>query len=140
MRTTSSTVVRVSRRRPRSSALSSARYTPTCGGASRATPATTASRRLGSIESLKPRECTLARMSLLQQNAKLLAVSRPVTFAAGERLVRQGEATRGAFIIEAGFVEAQVAMPGSGMLTVAELHDGHIFGEIALIERSACSV
>lgn len=78
-------------------------------------------------------------MSLLQQNAKLLAVSRPVTFAAGERLVRQGEATRGAFIIGSGVVEAQVAMPGGGMLTVAELRAGELFGEMALIERGVCS-
>jgi CRP-like cAMP-binding protein len=78
-------------------------------------------------------------MSLLQQNAKLLAVSRPVTFAAGERLVRQGEPARGAFIIGAGVVEAQVAMPGGGMLTVAELGEGDIFGEMALVERGVCS-
>ncbi|HSU77194.1 MAG TPA: cyclic nucleotide-binding domain-containing protein, partial [Burkholderiales bacterium] len=70
---------------------------------------------------------------------KLLAIARELAFGKGAWLVRQGESSRGAFLIRAGTVEAQVALPGGGMLTVAELGPGEMFGEMALIERGACS-
>ena len=70
---------------------------------------------------------------------KLLPIARQLAFAKGASLVRQGEPSRGAFLIQAGTVEAQVALPGGGMLTVAELGAAEMFGEMALIERGACS-
>lgn len=76
-------------------------------------------------------------MSVLAE--KLLSIARPLAFAKGARLVRQGETTRGAFLIRKGRVAAQVAMPGGGMLTVAELGEGELFGEMALLERGVCS-
>ena len=70
---------------------------------------------------------------------KLLTVARPVSFREGTRLVRQGEPSRGAYVIRSGRVDAQVALPGGGTTTVAELGEGDIFGEMALIERGVCS-
>ena len=69
----------------------------------------------------------------------LLPLSRPLRFKRGERLVRQGEASRGAFLIRAGRAAAEVALPGGGMLTVAEFGEDDVFGEMALVERGVCS-
>lgn len=69
----------------------------------------------------------------------LLAVARPVSFLAGAELVRQGEPTRGAFLIRQGEAEARVALPAGGHLAVAALADGSVFGEMSLVERGVCS-
>jgi len=69
----------------------------------------------------------------------LLAVARPISHAKGERLVRHGDAARGAFILQSGGAEAVVLLPGGDKLTVARLAAGNIFGEMALIERGTCT-
>jgi CRP-like cAMP-binding protein len=71
--------------------------------------------------------------------AHLLAVAREVSFMKGAELVRQGEASRGCFLIRAGSVEARIALPGGGSLAVAQFRDGDMFGEMALIERGVVS-
>ncbi len=58
---------------------------------------------------------------------QLLSVAREVSFMKGSVLVRQGEASRGAFLIR------------GGTLIVARFSDGEMFGEMALIERGVCS-
>jgi len=68
----------------------------------------------------------------------LLAVARPVSHASGERLVRYGEAARGAFVLKSGAAEASVLLPGGEKLTVAKLGPGSVFGEMALLERGVC--
>lgn len=74
-----------------------------------------------------------------QTFGQLLAVAREVSFMKGAELVRQGEASRGCFLIRAGTVEARVALPGGGSLTVAQFSDGDMFGEMALVERGVVS-
>ncbi len=70
---------------------------------------------------------------------KLLSIARPVSYLAGALLVRQGEPSRGAFLIRQGAVEARVALPGGGSHAVARLGEGEMFGEMALMESGVCS-
>jgi CRP/FNR family transcriptional regulator, cyclic AMP receptor protein len=69
----------------------------------------------------------------------LLAVARPVAHGKGERLVRHGDASRGAHVIREGAAEATVLLPGGEQLAVARLGAGSVCGETALIERGTCT-
>ena len=70
---------------------------------------------------------------------RLASVTREVSFLAGAQIVRQNGPARGAYLIRSGTVEARIALPGGGSLTVAELRDGDVLGEMALIERGVCT-
>jgi CRP-like cAMP-binding protein len=74
-----------------------------------------------------------------EAKALLLAVARPISHAKGERLVRYGDASRGAYLLKAGSAEATVLLPGGEKLTVANIQAGDVFGETALIERGTCT-
>jgi CRP-like cAMP-binding protein len=69
----------------------------------------------------------------------LLGVARPVSFTKGARLVRHGEAARGAWVLGRGTADATVVLPGGEILTVAKLGAGEMFGEMALCERGSCT-
>jgi CRP-like cAMP-binding protein len=69
----------------------------------------------------------------------LVSVARPISFAKGARLVRHGEAARGAWVLARGAAEASVVLPGGETLTVAKVGPGEIFGEMALCERGSCT-
>ncbi len=67
--------------------------------------------------------------------AALRRMARAVAFVPGAALMRQGQPARGAYLIESGEVEASVALPGGGELSVALLGPGSLLGEMALIEQ-----
>jgi CRP/FNR family cyclic AMP-dependent transcriptional regulator len=69
----------------------------------------------------------------------LLALARPISHAKGNRLVRYGDPSRGAYVLSKGAAEATVLLPGGETLTVARLEAGSVFGEMALIERGTCT-
>ena len=69
----------------------------------------------------------------------LLAVARPITHATGERLIRYGDPSRGAYLLKDGSCEATVLLPGGEKLTVAKVDAGGVFGEMALVERGTCT-
>jgi CRP-like cAMP-binding protein len=69
----------------------------------------------------------------------LMAVARPITHAQGERLIRYGDPSRGAYLLKDGSCEATVLLPGGEKLTVAKLEAGGVFGEMALVERGTCT-
>jgi len=69
----------------------------------------------------------------------LLAVARPVSHKKGERLVRHGDPSRGAYVLKDGAAEATVRLPGGETLSVAKFGAGAVFGEMALVERGTCT-
>jgi CRP-like cAMP-binding protein len=86
-------------------------------------------------------DATLPFLERLDDAARnlLLSVARPVSFTRGARLVRFGEATRGAYVLREGTVEASVVLPGGDRLSVAKLGSGSLLGETALFERGTCT-
>ncbi len=71
--------------------------------------------------------------------AQFFAPADPFSVAAGTRLVRQGEAARGAFVIGSGACEARVTLPGGGERPLARFAAGAMFGEMALLDHGLCS-
>ncbi|HXZ50779.1 MAG TPA: cyclic nucleotide-binding domain-containing protein, partial [Burkholderiales bacterium] len=51
----------------------------------------------------------------------LLSVARPVSFAAGARLLRYGQAAQGAYVLRSGRAQALVDLPGGERLVVNEI-------------------
>jgi CRP-like cAMP-binding protein len=68
------------------------------------------------------------------ERTQLLAVGRPVLYARGEAIVRQGEGGRSLFIIRKG--EASVTLAGTTG-EVARLRAGDVFGEMSLLTGEA---
>ena len=64
------------------------------------------------------------------ERAGLLAVARPVLYAAGEAIVRQGQAGGSLFVVMRG--EAAVTLAGTDG-EVARLRAGDVFGEMSLL-------
>jgi len=71
--------------------------------------------------------------------AALRRIAKAVSFRLGDTLMRQGQAARGAYLIETGEVEARVALPGGGELPVARSGPGSLLGEMALLEHGTVS-
>ncbi len=71
--------------------------------------------------------------------ASLHALALPVSFIAGARIVRQGEPSRGAWVLRTGAVEARVALSAGGDQVVARIEAGQYFGETALLDQGQCN-
>jgi small-conductance mechanosensitive channel/CRP-like cAMP-binding protein len=71
--------------------------------------------------------------SLSEEHKQAIAAAmEPVTFAAGERIIRQSEAGDSMFVIRSG--EVRIVFENSGQSTeLALLHEGDYFGEMALL-------
>lgn len=65
-----------------------------------------------------------------EERAALLAVARPVQYASGEAIVRQGQAAKSLFVVVRG--EASVTLAGTTG-EVARLRKGDVFGEMSLL-------
>ncbi|MCC7082278.1 MAG: cyclic nucleotide-binding domain-containing protein [Burkholderiales bacterium] len=74
-----------------------------------------------------------------EEARRLLRILTPVEYAAGARLVRQGQPADGAYIIVSGSAEALTALPGGGEASVARLGPGSVLGEMALLDSGVRS-
>lgn len=69
-----------------------------------------------------------------EERAALLAVARPVQYASGEAIVRQGQDAKSLFVVVRG--EASVTLAGTSG-EVARLRKGDVFGEMSLLTGEA---
>ncbi len=60
----------------------------------------------------------------------------PLTFRAGEHLIRQGDEPAGAFFLDRGAVDVFTALPGGGENLIATLGPGSLIGETAFLDDS----
>lgn len=66
-------------------------------------------------------------------------IFQPVSFAAADFLVRQGQPADGAYLIESGSADVITALPGGGEVAVAALGPGSVLGEMALLDSGVRS-
>ncbi|MBL8518771.1 MAG: cyclic nucleotide-binding domain-containing protein [Betaproteobacteria bacterium] len=71
--------------------------------------------------------------------AAVHALAECVSFVKGARIVRQGEASRGAWLLRVGTAEARVTLSAGGEQTVAVIPANGYFGETALLDRGQCN-
>jgi CRP-like cAMP-binding protein len=69
----------------------------------------------------------------------VLRAARRLTFDAGARLVRQGQAADTALIMEHGRARVISVLPGGGETVVGELGPGSVLGEMALLDAGVRS-
>lgn len=67
------------------------------------------------------------------EGRELMAISRPRRFAAGERIISEGDRGPGLFVIEIGEVVIQKKVLGSEPEVLARLQPGEFFGEMSLV-------
>lgn len=68
---------------------------------------------------------------------KLIAISQPVSFKAGDAICREGESGDEMYVIIDGSVDVEADMPEGGSRRLSRLHSGDVFGELALMTTTA---
>ncbi|MDY7040663.1 MAG: cyclic nucleotide-binding domain-containing protein, partial [Chloroflexota bacterium] len=77
------------------------------------------------------------------QLERLATICQPISHDAGELIFQENSASDEMYIVVKGAVEIQVDPailgltdpPGPGPTTIATLHEGQVFGEVALVDR-----
>ncbi|MEW6001689.1 MAG: cyclic nucleotide-binding domain-containing protein [Nitrospirota bacterium] len=66
---------------------------------------------------------------------KISKIFKKMTFKKGEQLFKEGDDTRGLYLIHSGKVEISKVTPDGWRQTIAALTPGHFFGELSILEK-----
>lgn len=73
----------------------------------------------------------------------LAVIASPFAIESGEFIFRQGETAIGMYVVDHGRVQIKARIPGDDALSIVELGEGEIFGELAFLDeedRSASAI
>jgi CRP/FNR family transcriptional regulator len=66
---------------------------------------------------------------------KISKIIKKISFREGEQLFKEGDDTRGLYLIHSGKIEISKATPDGWRQTLAVLTSGNFFGELSILEK-----